>query len=419
MGKGNIMNPAKKQNGNCRNGKNYITNIIHDIARDENAFSSSIDAILFLILVSISAVILIPSLAADEQYRSASYISAQDMDTRIVNTIMSSTVDEFEYTLKPTELAGIDVNLSEHSILKDAEKTIFTKEQRHRTFSDLIAEGLVLDLFIEKNNIKKPLNPMTGIQRLETEKAIEAHLERTLGQRYNYRFEAHWQPVIGYIVQSDIMIGEEAPENAVKQKARISLPITYPVTKEDIYLPFNESSIYAAVNSPEPERELHEMFNNSIEIASVGCAEIITEIVFPYDYLESLNSTEISVNSEQLACIAGPDDAKYSSPVVQSALGCMNYTVNDIYGMNITLNPEEQSISLDIVDTVQTLIMDRNVELISGHIKNSLGDDINQTVELICNAPDNRTRYQLADEQLGELYRTANPAGADIVLMLW
>jgi hypothetical protein len=40
---------------------------------DERGFSTSIDAILFLILVSVSAVILFPSLAADEQYRSASY----------------------------------------------------------------------------------------------------------------------------------------------------------------------------------------------------------------------------------------------------------------------------------------------------------------------------------------------------------
>ena len=411
------MNPAKEHN---KNGSgNSDRNIIHDMFADENAFSSSIDAILFLILVSISAIILMPSLAADEQYRSASYVSAQDMDTRIMNTIMSSTVDEFEYMLKPTELAGIDVNLTEHSILKDAEKTIFTKEQRHRTFSDLIAESLVLNLFMEENNTKKPLNPMTGLQRLETEKLIEAHFERTIGQRYNYRFEAHWQPVIGYKVQSDIVIGENAPENAVKQKARISLPITYPVTKEEIYLPFNESSIYTAINSPEPEKELHEMFNNTIEIASVGCAEIITEIVFPYDYLDSLNNTEISVNSEQLACIAGPDNSNYSSPVIQSTLGCMNYTVNNIYGMNITLDPEEQSISLDIVDTVQTLIMDKNVELISKHIKDHHSDDIDRTIALMCNATDNSSRYQFADIQVDEIYRTANTAGADIVLMLW
>ena len=120
------------------------------IIEDDRGFSTSIDAILFLVLVSVSAVILFPSLAADEQYRSASYASAQDMDTRLMNTIMSSTLEEFEYTVKPAELAGIDVNLSEDSLLGNAEDTLFTKEQQHRTFSDLVAEGLVLGLVMEK-----------------------------------------------------------------------------------------------------------------------------------------------------------------------------------------------------------------------------------------------------------------------------
>ncbi|WP_094228003.1 DUF7284 family protein [Methanolobus psychrotolerans] len=404
---------------NRKQGKNDNRNIVYSILRDENAFSSSIDAILFLILVSISAIILMPSIAADEQYRSASYISAQDMDARLMNTIMCSTVDEYEYTLKPTELADIDVNLSEHSILENAEKTMFTKEQHHRTFSDLVAESLVMNLFLEENNTIKVLNPMTGMQRIETEKVIEAHLEKTIGNRYNYRFEAHWEPVVGYDIQSEIIIGENAPVNAIRQKARISMPMIYPVTMEDVYLPFNESSIYNAVNSLDPDKELHEMFNNSIDIASGGSAEMVTEIVFPYEYLESLNSTEISVNSEQLACIRGPADMNYSSPVIQSALGCMNYTVNGLYGLDIKLTQEEQSISLDIVDTVKISIMNRNIEVISNHIKDNLNDDVNQTVALMRNATDNSTRYELADEQLGAIYRTANPAGADIVLLLW
>ncbi|WP_340818823.1 hypothetical protein [Methanolobus sp. WCC4] len=390
-----------------------------DILTDERGFSSSIDAILFLILVSISAVILMPSLVADEQYRSASYTSAQDMDTYLLNTIMSSTVDDFGYTLKPTELAGIDVNLSEHSILEDAEKTIFEKEQQHRTFSDLVAEGLVLSLYKEENGTRKALNPMTKMQGIETEKSIEAHLERTIGQRYDYRFEAHWQPVTGYIVQSEIIAGEEAPVNAVKQKARITLPVTYSIPMDDIYGPFNESTIYSAINSPDPDKELHDMFNKSILIASEGSALIITDIVFPYEYLSSLNGTEFSVDSEQLACLTGPATQNYSNPVIQSVLGCMNYTVNDLYGLSITIDPEEQSINLDLVDTVNTLIIDENTRLISGHIKDRHSDDIDRTIAIICNATDNSTRYELASSELDEIYRTANTGGADIVLMIW
>jgi hypothetical protein len=386
---------------------------------DERGFSTSIDAILFLILVSVSAVILFPSLAADEQYRSASYSSAQDMDTRLMNTIMSSTVEEFEYTVKPAEIAGIEVNLSEDAILENAEETLFAKEQQHRTFSDLVAEGLVLGLVMEKNGTEKPLNPMTKMQSIETEKAIEEHLEMTIGQRYNYRFEAHWQPVSGYNIHSDIVVGQSAPVDAIKQNARISVPVTYIVTRDEICQPFNESSIYAAISSSDPDKELHEMFNSSIDVASEGASETITEIVFPYEYLSSLNGTEISIDSEQLACIAGPDNANYSSPIIKSALGCMNYTVKDLYGLNVELTSEEQSINLDIVNTVHDLIKEKNTNQISEYILSRQSEDINQTIALMCNASDNTSRLELANTQISKIYRAANNGGADIVIMIW
>ncbi len=396
-----------------------LKGIVPELAKDEKAFSSSIDAILFLILVSVSAVILFPGLMADEQYRSASHTSAQDMDTHLMITILSTTVDEFEYRVKPTNIAGIDVNISEDSILENAEKTLFVKEQKHRTLSDLVAEGLVLGLVMEKNGTEKSLNPMTEMQGVEAGKMIEAHLERSIGQRYQYRFEAHWQPVTGYDIHSDIIVGGEAPADAIKQKARLSMPINYKVTKEEIYQPFNESNIYSAVSSTYPYKELHDMFNSSIETASGGSAEMITEIVFPHEYLSSLNGTEISIDAGQLACLAGPDNSNYSSPVILSLLGCMNYTFNDLYGLNIEITTEEQSISLDIMNTAHELILRRNTELISKHIKHQEGDNINKTIRIMCNTTDNSSRLELAGGELSRIHRTANPGGADIVLMIW
>jgi hypothetical protein len=262
---------------------------------------------------------------------------------------------------------------------------------------------------------------MTEMQRIETEKQIAAHLERTIGQRYDYRFEAHWQPVTGYNIRSDMTIGNTAPYNAIKQKVRISMPVIYPVPMDEIYAPFNETGTYNAVNSPDPETELHYMFEKSIVVASSGCAELITDIVFPYDYLSSLNGTEISVNSGQLACLTGPQTEGYSSPVIESVLGCMNYTVRGLYGLNVTISPEEQSIGLDLVDMVHYMILEKNKELISAHVRDHHGDDINQTIALMCNtnATENSTRNELASARLDAIYRTVNPGGADIVLMIW
>jgi hypothetical protein len=37
----------------------------------------------------------------------------------------------------------------------------------------------------------------------------------------------------------------------------------------------------------------------------------------------------------------------------------------------------------------------------------------------MCNASDNSSRIELADMQLSKVYRTANPGGADIIIMIW
>jgi hypothetical protein len=97
----------------------------------------------------------------------------------------------------------------------------------------------------------------------------------------------------------------------------------------------------------------------------------------------------------------------------------MNYTVNDLYGLNIELTPEEQSISLDFVDTAHELIKETNTNMISEHIFEIQSDEINRTVALMCNASDNSSRIELADMQLSKVYRTANPGGADIIIMIW
>ncbi|MEZ5333776.1 MAG: hypothetical protein R2741_00290 [Methanolobus sp.] len=91
----------------------------------------------------------------------------------------------------------------------------------------------------------------------------------------------------------------------------------------------------------------------------------------------------------------------------------------DLYGMDIELNQEGQSISFDLIDEINKSITEHNNEQISRYIMDYRGDEINQTIALMCDTTDSNMRYELANKQLDTIYRTANPGGADIVLMIW
>ncbi|MDW7731459.1 MAG: hypothetical protein SCH66_03400 [Methanolobus sp.] len=387
--------------------------------QDEKAFSTTLDSIFFLILISISAVILMPTLMAEEQYRSAGYVSAQEMDTHLLGSILSTRTDEFEYTFKPAEIAGLNVTLPEGSMLENAEETLYGREQKHRTFADIIAEDLVLGITLEKNGSTVYLNPMAKTHPVSTEDSIKEFLDAMIGERYKYRFEAHWHLVSGYSIGSEIGIGDSPPVNSFRQRAKVSLPLSYSPSREEFFDSMNSSALLAAASSADPSRELHDGYDQSIEIASLGAAEAITTIIFPAEYLESLSTTDISLNSEQLSLISSPDSMDISDPELMIALHSINYTANEVFDLNTTVPIEDESLSISLIDDINSSIIDSNQEIISAYLKEDMSEEIDNTVSNIMNATDDNTRIELHEEQMKSIYGRINQGGADIILFLW
>lgn len=386
--------------------------------QDEKAFSTTLDSIFFLILISISAVILMPTLMEEEQYRSAGYVSAQEMDTHLLGSIMSTRADEFKYTFKPTEIAGLNVTLPEGSMLENAEKTLYGREQKHRTFADIVAEDLILGITLENNGSTVYLNPMAKTHPVSTEDSMKEFLDAMIGERYKYRFEAHWYLVSGYGIGSEIQIGDKNPVNSFRQRAKVSLPMSYSPSRKEFFDSMNNSFLLDAASSADPSKELHEGYNQSIETASLEAAEAITAIIFPADYLESLNTT-VNLDSEQLSLIASPDSMDISNPELVIALHSINYTANEVFGLNKTISVESESMSLNLIDEVNNDLIDSNKYMISAYLKEDMSDEIDNTVSNIMNATDNGTRIALHEEQMESIYGRINQGGADIILFLW
>ena len=389
------------------------------LADSEGAFASNMDSLLFLMFISISAIILMPAIMAEYQYMSAGYVSQQDTDTLLLSSMLNSRSGEVEYIYKPGELAGLNLSLPPGSMLRDAEETLYGRQQKHRTFADLVAEDLILGLAVSKNGNKVFLNPMAKMHRPMTEDAIRDYLDARVGGRYHYRFEVHWYPVSGYNLGSDIEIGGPAPIDASRQGRRVSLPLGSSPSHEEFLESMNATIFWNAVNSSDPSAHLREGYNKSIETASSSAAETITSVIFPADYLLSLSSTQSSLKSEQLSLISSPMNSNMPNPEYLVALHSINNTVNGIFGLNITIPEDDQMIGMNLVDDIENSLIQSNSAMISTCLKEEMQPEIERTISEILNSTDPDARLELHERQMQSIFSRVDNGGTDMILYLW
>ena len=67
----------------------------------------------------------------------------------MLESLLSCKLDDFEYEITP--LSALNISMPENSVVKNTSHTLFEKEQKHRTFADMIAEYLALSLTLSNN----------------------------------------------------------------------------------------------------------------------------------------------------------------------------------------------------------------------------------------------------------------------------
>ncbi len=392
------------------NSKNIFT--------DRMAFSSTIDAMFFLVMISIAAVILLPSIMADNQYDAAGYTAIQEFDTHLLESLLSSNADEFEYEIAP--LAVVNISIPSNSITQGPMKTLFGKEQNHRTFSDIVAESMALNLMMENNGSRVYLNPISKEHSTATTAMMQSYLDSKIGGRYNYRFEAHWYPVSGFPLGSDIIVGDTPPHDAIRQNTKLTLPFIFVASKNDILETVNDSVLADALGSSSNETMravLYDGFNDSLDTAARGSAEMIVGSIFPSEHLNSLNKNASGMQSDQLGIISTPGGADTLDPDLVIAAYLLNYTANTVVGLDIEI-PVDIILS-DMVSMVEQELIDAMQEQIAFQLKTDMSDEINSTINGIIDSSDFGSAQSLRDVQVESIYRRVNGGGVDIELMLW
>ena len=177
-------------------------------AYDRRGISVMQDAVLFCIMVSISAAILMPSFASNSIERVYIEKENEERVDEVLHQLMTCRADEFEYMAAWHILNDLGVSNSS-GLLKPLIKDLFGREVMHHTYADLCTECMACQFYFGGKQLNALTEDFTKMIKYELGKFIEGQL----GGRYGYNFTAKWRPIAGFDFGGEISTGAPIPPN--------------------------------------------------------------------------------------------------------------------------------------------------------------------------------------------------------------
>jgi len=199
--------------------------------KNTTGISVMYDAVLFVVMVSLSGVVLIPALQNNISVESSIKKHQEHTADETLNTLLVSRVDKFTYNLAGDALNLIVTDSYESNDIYTSLSTwLLGHEQLHKTYANLIADDLGVQFrmkLLPDINIRS--NFLTSEFDTNLQDDIEDFLSAYLGDKYKFKFTAVWFPIketiTGYIIGGELVIGDEPPlEDCFVSQCFISMP---------------------------------------------------------------------------------------------------------------------------------------------------------------------------------------------------
>ncbi len=159
------------------------------------------DAIIFCLMVSISAMVIAPTLFGGKMAHLYEEKEDEERVNEVLYTFLSNNKNDFRYILFDLNMEGINGKVI---------NKFLGKEPIHASYGELISACLLSQIRCEGKNYNFFIK---GFER-EIEKEIEEFFRENL-KGYNFNFTAVWQPIIGLDFGGKISVGDKIPDKDV------------------------------------------------------------------------------------------------------------------------------------------------------------------------------------------------------------
>ncbi|HEY3274207.1 MAG TPA: hypothetical protein VGJ92_10620 [Methanocella sp.] len=201
----------------------------------DSGYSTVMDAILFLALVGVCAVILGPAVSGHVTERASSDRGLRERVADALCTLETAQADHFEYRVlgdvadRLAEAGGI--NASGDILYKDVAKALLGRGDRHKTVMDIAAGNAASQFFIEYGDTKIRANPVTTEYDLAVSALVDGAVRSVLDSRYSYEFTLRWTPLAGVPLVGEVRAGQPCTAGAASSSMRVSMPYMTGITR--------------------------------------------------------------------------------------------------------------------------------------------------------------------------------------------
>lgn len=380
---------------------------------DTCGFSTAFDIFLFLVLVSISAVILLPSITGNTQIKSALESKSQKHSGETLLTLLNGRVDEFEYIVAGDQMDSLAGPLNNTSVYTAGKKIIAGKELKHKTFSDIAVENAAVQWVIYYNGTRIQLNFLMTNYSNSSKNIMKDYLDKQIGDRYDYNFTVVWRPFTNVPIGGNLDIGEQVPDNAYVESAYITMPY------------------HAELKRKQAENIIEENFNKSkfgnlsLTLEELKNKETMREEI-EKEISNRINDTVNDTIDESIELIV---DEKLS-PVLDDARNNMIENVNGLLlkseiplnqELNDGINNTLDNIGANMTGTMSDKLKIYLKKAAKEEVQAASGEEIRSfTTELVDMYVNNAiTLAQAKDRILTEVFSRININRAQVTLSIW
>ena len=207
------------------------------MSMDERAYSTIIDAIVFLAMVSVCAVILGSAISSVERGRAETDMSMQKLASSTLESMETVKVDYFQYHIlgdRADQIAracGID---PQAKLYKDTANAVLGRGNRHKTVMELAAEDAACQFTLRHGNDTLKLNPLTGDYDRQTSGLVDSFARGRIDSRYEYQFTLRWAPFAGVPLEGSVVSGKTPPEGAASASSYVTMPFVTNIDQDAI-----------------------------------------------------------------------------------------------------------------------------------------------------------------------------------------
>jgi hypothetical protein len=196
--------------------------------KDTRGFSSSIDVLLFLVLVSVSAVLLAPAMVGNTQLMALHDTSAAGHNSQVLLSLQNGRVDDFSYTVGGAQMdylmnETLGPSAVDSGMYLACKKLVAGREINHKTFADLASESVASQFTIYHNDSSVRLNMLTDEYRANLDEQLQDYLDMQIGDRYNYNVSVVWRPFRDVPIGGETNMGRPVPDIAYVESSWITM----------------------------------------------------------------------------------------------------------------------------------------------------------------------------------------------------